>query len=138
MKLDGTHVIAVAIGMEQPNLEIHGIASDPADACIITAESFQTLPLVQDTLVQAMCNGACAVCVRSVRAHGACAGVCAQGACKGVCAVCVRRGVRAQCECAVCAQCACAVCVRSVRVQGCVRSVCVRSVRAQGRPWGLV
>lgn len=56
-RVDGIHLIVVALETDPNDLEIKGIASDPDSSNVIAVPSYKDLPKAVDSVVKATCNG---------------------------------------------------------------------------------
>ncbi len=56
-RVDGVHIVSVAVGRPLNMPELQGIASDPFEANLFTVESFDNLPGLIPQVVAALCDG---------------------------------------------------------------------------------
>ncbi len=57
MRVNGAHIIVIAIGTQLNMLELKGIASQPIQRTLFTIDSIRNLPTISNNIVAATCDG---------------------------------------------------------------------------------
>lgn len=56
-RVNGVHIIVIAIGTDVNRIELEGMASEPKNANIFTLNSINSLMSIKDQIVNSICNG---------------------------------------------------------------------------------